>query len=87
VKFYVTFGQRYAQEPHPHIDGVHPDGVLELEAKDWEDARERVFSLTNAAHSFIYDESDMQHFWGHFPMGVTHSADDDLVVRKIDKEQ
>lgn len=38
-EFFVTFGCRYATEPHPYFNKPHPDGWLIIEAEDELSAR------------------------------------------------
>ncbi len=53
---YVTFGVQYAQEPHPRLPFVHPDGYLTVEAPDYHTALVTAFALTGGAHCSDYVE-------------------------------
>lgn len=70
-KFYITFGQKYRTEPHPTFDKADPDGVLEVEADNADEAREKVVAKLGEFWSFIYpaDELDLD----NFPLGVIAS--------------
>jgi hypothetical protein len=68
VKYYVSFGQRYAREPHPAIPSIHPDGLLEIEADNYDDARGKAFVAIGIAWSYLYSQPSI---W-YFPRGVTH---------------
>ena len=72
MKFYVTFGVQYAREPHPVNAGFHPDGVLEIGAKDIETARSLAFSLLGRKWSMIHREDEMEDSWHFYPRGITH---------------
>jgi hypothetical protein len=53
--FYVTFGVRYAHEPHPYWKGAHPDGWLTVQAPDEEAARLLVRTFIGLKWSMMYD--------------------------------
>lgn len=57
--FYVTFGARYAREPHPKWALAHPDGYLVLEAEDEPFAREAAWKLCGQHWAFIYTQEQM----------------------------
>jgi hypothetical protein len=64
VKFYVTFGQRYRIEQHPHpINGVypHPDGWVTIEAPSAEAARAAAVKAFGIGWAFIYHAEDWDH--------------------------
>ena len=68
-KFYITFGQKYRDEPHPtHGDIIHPDGYVVIHAEDYEKARRIAFTTFGDAWARCYDESDLDP--GYFPRGV-----------------
>lgn len=50
----VSFGQKYAHEPHPRFSLAHPDHVLEIAAVDYDDARNFVALLLGSSWSDIY---------------------------------
>lgn len=54
--YYVTFGQRYAREPHPTFPGAHPDGYVVIEAADEEAARATAYTVFDNRYAFIYPE-------------------------------
>jgi hypothetical protein len=54
-KFYVTFGQKYLHEPHPHWPEAHPDGWVLIEASDGEAARTLAMSAFGPYWAFMYD--------------------------------
>jgi len=56
--FYVTFGVKYREEPHPTWDKAHPDGYLTIIAKDIAMARRFTAALLATNYSFIYTEDD-----------------------------
>lgn len=43
--FYVTFGQKYRQEPHLRFREAHPDGWVRIVAHTRDRAREIAFAL------------------------------------------
>jgi hypothetical protein len=56
MKFYVTFGQRYHQEPHPKVKYADPDGWLLIEAADYGEARNKAFEELGPHFATMYDE-------------------------------
>jgi hypothetical protein len=54
-EFYVTFGQRYAREPHPTFPAAHPDGYVVIVAPSEPIARAAAFSAFGTAWAFIYE--------------------------------
>jgi len=54
LKFFVTFGQKYRQEPHPN--GGHPDGWFEVEAESYSEARGKTANAIGNRWAFIYAE-------------------------------
>lgn len=50
MKFYITFGQKYGAETHPH--GDHPDGWLYVEAESQGEAREKVLAAIRQTWAF-----------------------------------
>lgn len=54
----VTFGRRYAHEPHPSFPGAHPDGWLTVEAADglsYEAIRAGVIQILGTNWCALYD--------------------------------
>jgi hypothetical protein len=56
--FYVTFGVRYREEPHPIWPKAHPDGYLTVIAKNEEMARRFTAALLANQWAFIYTEDN-----------------------------
>lgn len=69
-KFYLTFGQKYAQEDHPNGEWIHPDGVVCITAEDYAAAREIVVDLFGLAWSDLYDPETFGGFVDLHPKGV-----------------
>lgn len=61
-EYYLTVGERYRSEEHPH--DLHPDGYAVIEAETYEDARKKAFYHIGTKWAFIYgtDELDMKMF-------------------------
>jgi hypothetical protein len=69
-EFFVTFGQRYAQEPHPVLADAHPDGWLVIEAESWDEARAAVATALGTSWSNLYEKTDfMQDAARLYPRG------------------
>lgn len=80
ARFYVTFGTRYAREDHPKVPSLHPDGVLEIEAKNEVEARAIAFAHLDRFWSVCYTAKEMlKDGWHHFPRGITHRIIDDTI--------
>lgn len=79
--YYVTFGTRYAHEEHPKVPSIHPDGVLEIEAKTFAEARAIAFAHLDRFWSVAYTQKEMakDNSWRHFPRGVTHRIIDNEI--------
>lgn len=75
--YFVTFGQKYAYEPHPTLPGAHPDGLLKVVAEDGADARRLVFDTIGGFWAFMYDEEQIAGDMHFYPAGVTHVLDSD----------
>lgn len=69
-KFYITFGQQYAREPHPKVKYAHPDGWLTVEADNHEQARKKAFEEVGLHFATSYSEDDFEPDW--FPRGELH---------------
>lgn len=54
--FYVTFGQKYQQEPHPVASWAHPDGYCRITAPDYEKAQKTAFAALGEYWAFMYPE-------------------------------
>lgn len=67
MKFYVTFGQKYRDEPHPHLPLAHPDNWVEVEA--WGEMAARAIACENLGKywSGIYDETRWAKIHKAFP--------------------
>lgn len=57
MKFYVTFGQKYANEPHPKLPEAHPNNWVEVEAWGEMAARAIVHAHLGMNWAMIYDEN------------------------------
>lgn len=70
MKFYVSFGLRYAREPHPLFWKVPdlPDRLWEVEAPDEERMREMCRELIDNRYAFLYTENTVDFWW--FPAGT-----------------
>ena len=75
--YFVTFGQKYAREPHPTFPGAHPDGVLRVVAEDEDDAHRLVFDTIGTHWAFLYSEDRLAKSMNFYPYGVTHVLDSD----------
>lgn len=59
--YYFTFGQKYRQESHPA--GGHPDGWFTVNAKDSQEAREKMVATAGIMWAAQYDkEPDIKVF-------------------------
>ncbi len=56
--FYVTFGCKYAREPHPVLENAHPDGWVELHAESAVVARIKVKEIFGDTYSMLRLEED-----------------------------
>lgn len=59
-EFFVTFGQKYRQDPHPLMPEAHPDGYFVVEAEDMGQARDKVVESLGQAWAFIYSEEEFK---------------------------
>ena len=62
--WYFTFGQQYRYDPHPA--GGHPDGWFAVEAKDSNQAREKMFGWCGPQWAMQYDEEPS---YSMYPLG------------------
>lgn len=53
-EYRVTFGQQYAQDPHPRWPWAHPDGWVTVVAPNYEAARAAAFGMLGRFWAFIY---------------------------------
>lgn len=60
MTFYVTFGQKYAREPHPTLAAAHPDAWVEVDADSEMEARQLVFRALWSKWAFMYAESEFK---------------------------
>jgi hypothetical protein len=56
AKYYVTFGQKYRDEPHPQ--GGHPDGYFVIEAGGEDEARAKAWRQFDNKWCMIYEEAE-----------------------------
>lgn len=54
-EFRVTFGQKYAREPHPTVRWAHPDGWATIDAPDHMTARQLAVAVLGASWGGLYD--------------------------------
>lgn len=54
--FYVTFGQKYLDTPHPHYAKATPDGWVRIVSSSYKKARQKAFDLFSIYFSSIYTE-------------------------------
>ena len=73
-RYYITFGQRYATEAHPQ--GGHPNGWMEVEADNWDLAREKVIACLGSKWANFYDESDFAKDRKFYPLGCLKTLQD-----------
>lgn len=64
----ITFGQRYAQEPHPVDHRIHPDGWIVSVGTDYATAREQAWGVLGEHFAFDYP-ADTFTSEGHYPRG------------------
>lgn len=68
MNLYVTFGQKYADEPHPSLPQAHPAGWLELRGfPTYLMARAVAFAMTGGCHAFDYEKKPSRLL---YPRGV-----------------
>lgn len=66
-EFFVTFGKKYADKPHPNFPEANPDGWVVIEADDIGAARAEASSRFGEYFAFMYSKHD---FLPHlFPKG------------------
>lgn len=73
---FVTFGTKYAHEPHPTLPFAHPDGYLTIEAPDYGTARGIAMAMTGGAFGTDYLErpSDITYQRGELARVIVHDA-------------
>lgn len=59
AEYRVTFGQKYAREPHPTFREAHPDGWVAVEAPDYATARAAVVEAFGIAWAELYGPGAM----------------------------
>jgi hypothetical protein len=59
--FYVTFGQKYKDTPHPYYPKAHPDGWVRIVSSSYQKARSKAFDMFGPYFSSLYTENDS---WG-----------------------
>lgn len=67
MKYFVTFGQRYAREPHPTFPAAHPDGWLEIEAPNYAAANQAAHDFLGSHFALLYEERNFDPSF--FPRG------------------
>ena len=83
MRFYVTFGQRYAREQHPTMLGAHPNGWVVVEADDMTDARVLVVQYLGTAWSNIYRDDNTPTI-SEFPRGPIGRLTKDGLVTEVE---
>lgn len=78
AKFVVTFGMRYADEPHPAGDFIDPLGWIEVEADDEWKSRLAVLEAIGREWAFIYSPEELVP--GLFPAGCIGRISDGRCV-------
>lgn len=68
MKVYFTFGVQYMDLPHPSGMAVDPEGYLEVDAHDVEQARAAMFVVFGKEWSHYYTEQPEEKY---FPHGCT----------------
>lgn len=56
--WYLTFGSKYRQEPHPLGSGAHPDGYIVVYGLNEAIARQQVVQLIGDKWSMLYSEEE-----------------------------
>jgi hypothetical protein len=67
--YMLTFGIRYATEPHPTFSTAHPDGWVTIEAPNEQYARKLAHWIFGPAWAFLYSESTFEQSKHLFPRG------------------
>lgn len=69
AEYRVTFGVKYATEPHPTFSTAHPDGWVTIEAPTEEYARKIAMFIFTDKWAFIYPATS-DYFWAaQYPRG------------------
>lgn len=79
-KFYLTFGVKYAATPHPAGSWVTPNGVVEVLAESYQEARALVVATFGIRWSMLYPAAEHIPSRAHFPAGVIAVLDTDGLV-------
>lgn len=58
AEYRLTFGHRFAREPHPTFPAAHPDGWVTIIADTWEQARRFAFDHFGQSWAFLYTEEE-----------------------------
>jgi hypothetical protein len=66
-EYRVTFGCKYAREPHPSFPDAHPDGWVTIVAPDEMAARRVAHERLSGQYAFIYAPEEWEPEW--FPRG------------------
>jgi hypothetical protein len=87
MKFYVTFGQRYAREEHPSFPEAHPDGWVEVIADTEYAARVLTKKRLGTAWSHMYTEKiwkkyeENENSFARFPRGSLGTFRDNVTTQ------
>lgn len=58
AEYRLTFGQRYAREPHPTFPAAHPDGWVTIIAPTWSAGRAFASDRFGRHWAFLYAEEE-----------------------------
>jgi hypothetical protein len=78
MNWYVTFGQQYSRETHPHASWVHPDGWMRIVADNSGEARRMAFSILDREWSNLLSEDEFDSSF--YPLGELARAENGIVV-------
>lgn len=71
-EYFVTFGQKYRNQPHPLQTYPHPDGWLLVKAVDMTEARTKAFQELGPFWSNIYTDQEFKKNQHLYPKGELH---------------
>lgn len=67
--FHITFGRRYADEPHPTCPIVHPDGWITLRATNYYAARALAYKAFGQNWCDVYTSKGFEGYKHLYPLG------------------
>lgn len=87
--FYATLGVQYARESHPELPGwaADPDGWIEIEAPDYDSAREYLCREAGAHWAFLYEAAEfcIDDPLRFYPHGCVARIDADRLHRVVSR--